>query len=237
MDTFDGFPPGKTRTTPIPAQFFSDLLPLIDDLAELKITLFCFWALYQKEGDFRYLRRRDFVEDASLMAGLRVIDPDAEPEELLDVALTRTVERQTLLCAEVKLESGIERLYFVNTPRGQEAIRQLQKPDGWRPGDADHPVDILPERPTIYRLYEENIGPLTPLLAEELKDAEQEYPVEWVEAAIREAVKSNKRNWRYVVTVLENWRKEGKSRETAGRHHEQDGKRYVTGKFSDFIKH
>jgi DnaD/phage-associated family protein len=237
MKKFEGFPPGKTRTTPLPSHFFSDLLPLIDDLAELKVTLFCFWALYQKEGDFRYLRRRDFLADDGLTRGLAAVDPNIAPEKVLDSALARAVERGSLLCGTVALDSGTESLYFVNTPRGQEAIRQLQKSDGWRPGDSDHPVDILPERPTIYRLYEENIGPLTPMLVEELKDAENDYPPAWIEEAVKAAVTANKRNWRYIRAILESWHKEGKHRETTGRHDEQDGQRYVTGKYSDFINH
>ena len=51
MQRFNGFPPGKARTVAVPGQFFSELLPMIDDLAELKVTLYLFWALQQQEGD------------------------------------------------------------------------------------------------------------------------------------------------------------------------------------------
>ena len=61
MRKFNGFKPGKVRHIKLPAPLFSDLLPLIDDLPELHVTLFCFWALSQKDGTFRYLRQRDFV--------------------------------------------------------------------------------------------------------------------------------------------------------------------------------
>jgi len=47
---FEGFPPGKTRLVRLPAQFFTDLLPRLDDPDELKLILFCFWALEQREG-------------------------------------------------------------------------------------------------------------------------------------------------------------------------------------------
>src|SRR5262245_50959059 len=142
MKKFKGFPPGKTRMTEIPAPFFSDLLPLIDDAAELKVTLFCFWALHQKEGDFRYLRCRDFTANDSLMRGLLALDPKAQPEAILDGALAQCEQRGTLLSTEVGLDSGAERLYFMNTARGQEAVRQLQKRDGWRPHEGDNPVEI-----------------------------------------------------------------------------------------------
>jgi hypothetical protein len=49
---FDGFPPGKPRVIALPAAFITDLLPLIDDLAELKVTLFFFWAIQQREDAF-----------------------------------------------------------------------------------------------------------------------------------------------------------------------------------------
>ena len=60
MKGFPGFPDGKLRQTAIPNLFFSDLLPHIDNLAEMKITLYAFWALTQKEGQVRYLRFVDF---------------------------------------------------------------------------------------------------------------------------------------------------------------------------------
>ncbi len=232
MEKFNGFSAGKVRLTPLPAQFFSDLLPLVDDLAELKVTLFCFWALQQKEGDFRYLCRRDFAGDPALMRGLAATDSD-DPESALDGALERATARGTLLCAEVTLDSGSERLYFVNTGRGRAALQQIEAGE-WQPTTGTDPVEILPERPNIYALYEANIGPLTPLIADALKDAENEYPTAWLEEAIKLAVENNVRRWSYIRAILERWDKEGKSRdEIAGRH---TRKRYTSGKYADFIQ-
>ena len=45
---FAGFPDGRLRFTPVPDVFFSELLPLIDDLAELKVTLHCLWRLHRQ---------------------------------------------------------------------------------------------------------------------------------------------------------------------------------------------
>ena len=71
MKGFSGFPPGKQRLTPIPNLFFSELLPAIDNLAEMKITLYAFWALTQQEGKVRYLRLTDFLSDRTLVNGFR----------------------------------------------------------------------------------------------------------------------------------------------------------------------
>ncbi len=209
---------------------------MIDDLAELKVTLFCFWALHQKEGRFRYLRSEDFYKDEALINGLLAIQPDAPIEATLDEALRCALERGTLVCSSVLLDTGEETLYFVNTEKGRLAIRQLEA-GAWQPGDTNNPVEILPERPNIYRLYEANIGSLTPMIGDALKDAEKEYPQNWIEDAIREAVVSNKRNWRYIQAILKRWESEGKSRERIGRPAGQDGQQYAAGEFADFIEH
>ena len=71
---FAGFPPGRLRVTPVPNLFFSELLPTIDHLGDLKITLYAFWALAQKEGPFRYLTLSAMQQDALLQQALEGID-------------------------------------------------------------------------------------------------------------------------------------------------------------------
>jgi hypothetical protein len=63
MNVFEGFQDGKTHSIPIPTAFFSQLLPQIDSLVELKLALYIFWRLEQMEGSFRYFRRQDFMQD------------------------------------------------------------------------------------------------------------------------------------------------------------------------------
>jgi hypothetical protein len=61
----------------------------------------------------------------------------------------------------------------------------------------------MPEtKPNIYSLYESNIGPLVPLIADKLRDAEKEYPQEWIEKAFERAVARSARNWAFVSAVL-----------------------------------
>jgi DNA replication protein len=233
---FNGFPRSNGKTTALPSVFFSELLPQIDDLAELKLTLFCFRALYQKEGRFRYLRRRDFLNDEELLLSMATCAPDSTPKETLDAALESACERGTVLCAAVKVNGSEEFLYFMNTPIGRAAVDQIQLGE-WQPADLENPTEILPERPNIFQLYEENIGPLTPLIADALKEAQRDYPSHWIDDAIRLAVESNARSWRYILKVLEGWRKEGKSREKFERSSQKsDGSRYLTGKYSEYIK-
>ncbi|MDX1994747.1 MAG: DnaD domain protein [bacterium] len=217
-------------TVRIPAAFFTDLLPMIDHAGELRVLLFCFWALPQKGGEFPYLRREDFLSHQPLMAAL-------ESEAMLDESLAKGLERRTLLWAEVRIGEAAEMLYFVNTPRGKLAVQQIEAGE-FVPGSGQNVIEILPERPTIYRLYEANIGPLTPMIAEELKDMAGEFPAEWIAEAFREAVRANARKLKYIRAVLERWQTEGKAvPQSSEERFERDGKHYVTGKYSDFINH
>lgn len=61
----------------------------------------------------------------------------------------------------------------------------------------------------IYKLYEGNIGPLTPMIANALRDAEDTYAFDWISDAIRLAVENNKRNWRYCEAILKRWQVQG----------------------------
>ncbi len=66
------------------------------------------------------------------------------------------------------------------------------------------------EKPrNIFRFYEQNIGAITPVIADGLRDAEQSDGEEWVCAAIEEAVKSNARSWKYCEAILSRWRRDG----------------------------
>lgn len=95
-------------------------------------------------------------------------------------------------------------------------------------------IKVVVERPNIFALYEQNIGLLTPLLAEKLQDAEGRYPLDWIEAAFEEAVSNNKRNWRYIERILERWAVEGmnsgKDRGPAERALDPD--KYTKGKYA-----
>ncbi len=228
MASFDGFPTGKTRLVPIPEQFFSELLPQIDNLDELKITLYAFWRLAQSEGTHPYMRQADFLADETLMAGL-----SAPLEEALAAALARG----TLLSAQVTLKRKTVRFYFVNSARGKTAVQAIAQ-GKWQPSpDQDNPITLDTAPGNIFRLYEEHIGPLTPMIAEALQDAEQEYSTEWIADAIRAAVENNVRKWTYVTAILKGWKKEGKHARTNRGRPEESGKKYTEGEFSDEIEY
>jgi DNA replication protein len=219
---FKGFTDSETFAQ-IPDSFFRHLLTEIDDVDELKVTLYALWRIGNMEGRVRFLREQDFAE---------VIPDPAAP-------LEKAVQRGSLLQAFPRATSrGAEKdgsaLYFLNSPRGRAAAEAFAK-GTWSPGAA--PSAPPPEQPNIFKLYEENIGPLTPMLADALKDAEQTYPPAWVAEALEIAVKSNKRNWKYVEAILRRWKEEGHAKKQGRRDAQEDGRRYVEGEYADFVEH
>ncbi|HHY89155.1 MAG TPA: DnaD domain protein [Chloroflexi bacterium] len=233
--TFSGFPAGKVRFTPIPGPFFTDLLPEIDHLGELKVLLYTLWRLDRMDGHLRYLTRADYLNDPRLMEGLA-----RRPEEAaqaLEDALERAVQRSALLrVMPPGAEDPEEELFFLNTARGRAAIAALRK-GAWRPDGLNHPeISLEAERPNIYLLYEQNIGPLTPMIAETLRDAEQTYPEAWIEEAMRTAVQKNIRNWRYIEAILRAWKERGRDEEDR-RDPQADYRRYLEDEFADFTEH
>jgi len=235
---FNGFPAGKLRFTRLPGPFFSELLPQIDNLNELKVVLYAFWQLDRREGEQRYLQLEDFSEDALFMAGLggeAALGED--PAAALQDGLQRAVKRGALLQAELELEGSQRIFYFLNSPLGRETIQALN--DGaWRPsGDLRFPIELAQERGNLFSLYERHLGAITPMLAEKLKAAEKEYPHEWLEEAIRIAVENNARAWSYVEAILSRWQKEGRDERRTQGDTEKDRRKYVEGEFSDYIEH
>ena len=212
---FSGFPRG-VRSTPVPNPLFGELLEQIDDLAEMRCTLRLVWLLHRKKGSPRWVSHRELMADRALLRASSAGGRNAEAEILRGLELA--VRRGTVL-ASGGADAGSER-YTLNTEEGRRAAA----PDG---GDDDEagttPWEGPGERPNIYGLYEDNIGMLSPMIAEELREAEKLYPRRWIEDAIREAARANRRSWRYVSAILDRWEQEGRSDGQPGRHPKKTG--------------
>jgi DNA replication protein len=231
---FAGFPAGKQPYTPVPNLFFAELLPTIDHLGELKVTLHVFWLFTQRRDEVPCVSGRELAADRRLLEGLA--EPGVPPEEALRDALERAVARRTLLRVSAGEGQDRQDWYLVNSEKGRQAVDQIVS-GKWTPAESRETVRLEAQRPNIFVLYEHNIGALTPLLAEELMEAEDTYPAAWIEDAFREAVELNKRSWRYVQRILERWAAEGREDETSRRGDERDRRRFIEGDYADYIEH
>ena len=217
MTKFKGFT-GSESFSIIPDTFFHQLLKQIDDVAELKVTLYLIWRIEHMDGPFRALSKMDFpVKDLGL------------PADEIASGLDKAVRRGTLL--RVQKDAAV--YFLLNSPRGRAGAESVQNGQ-WDPqtGTTAPPV----ERPNIFKLYEENIGPLTPLIADALKDAEETYSAEWVGEAIELAVKNNKRNWKYSEAILKRWKEEGRGQEQDRRDTEKISRDDIQKSVDEFFK-
>lgn len=214
MSQFPGFTSSETFTQ-VPDSFLR-MMSEIDDLAELKVTLYAIWRIEHMEGNFRAMREKDFDGEA---LGLGV--------EEIRRGLRKALERQTLLQSENEADA----FYFLNSPRGRLSA------DAFAKGQVKPAASAyVPNKSNVFKLYEENIGPLTPLLADMLKEAEQLYPGAWFEEAFEIAVSRNVRNWKYIEAILTRWKENGKDERRDSQDSVKDAKRYTEGEFSDFFK-
>jgi DNA replication protein len=241
MTLFAGFPSGKNPYVPVPEVFFTELLPEIEDSAELKVTLHLFWLLAQKQGNPRCVSERELLGDRVLLHSLKRRGDPRPAEERMLQGLEQAIARGTILRIHLKLVSEendsteIIGWYFFNTARSRKVVAELQGGEmvpvrmlnvEAEQVEQEHEVTVpasrqlsprgyetarvMVERPNIFVLYEQNIGLLSPLLADELKDAADQYPAEWIEAAFREAMQHNKRKWSYIRAILRRWETEGR---------------------------
>jgi DnaD/phage-associated family protein len=211
MDTFPGFTSSETFTQ-IPDSLIH-LLNEMDDLAELKVILFAIWRIEHIEGHFRGLREADFGESALGLEGGEI-----------RLGLGKAVQRGILL----RREREADVVYFLNSPRGRlsaEAFEQGQ----WRESAMGSSTPM--RKSNVFKLYEENIGALTPLLSDMLREAEKNYPAAWFEEAFEIAVSRNIRNWKYVEAILARWKEKGKDERKDNADVVKDARRYSDSEF------
>ena len=226
MSPITGFVRG-TRYTSVPNALLGPLLAEIDTLPELKCTLRVLGVIYQRRGQQPWVTLEELQADRALVDGLAHEDGGAK--EAMGHGIRRAVERGTLFEVRRQGEGAEETFIFVNDEQGRRAAQRLD-PEAkasslLEPSSSEGQAE---PRPDIFTLYEENIGPLTPLLCEELREAEATYPWTWVEQAFREAVELQRRNWRYISRILERWAREGKDNGKPGRYSKAaDPKEYL----------
>lgn len=222
---FSGFPRG-VQWTPVPDPLFNLLLEQIEDLAELKVTLRAFWLTHQKKGTIRPVSREEFLNDRVLVQALK--SADQSPQAAIEHGLKLAVNRGTLLKYQPDSSKPASPLYTVNTESNRRAVQRargrdisLQQSHSDGESGLEPPLD---EKPNIFALYENNIGFISPMLAEQLKEAEDLYPWPWISDAFKIAVTQNKRSWAYISTILRRWSDEGKDHGESGRHPEKDNR-------------
>jgi len=236
MKPFQGFP-ARMDFTPIPNLFLNRLMPQVNDIIELKTTLYIFMSIFNKKGYPRFVSFGELLNNVSLIQILNQTGKSVE--DVLSNTLEAAVKRGTILCLTTDTNDKAEDIYFLNT----QSDRQIM--DKIRNGEINLPSFVVKAKaavqtedlPDIFTLYEENIGMLTPIIAEELKDAEKLYPNTWIRDAIKKATNQNKRKWNYISAILERWSADGKDDGAYRRDTEkEDPDKYIKGKYGHMVR-
>jgi DNA replication protein len=188
----------------LPDSFFTQAVPKIQDLAELKTVLYVAYLALQKQEHPHFVIYKELLshEPVATMG-----------EERLRRALNSAVEHGTLFHSKVNINGIPEDVYSLTADSRQAPAIN------------------------IFTLYEQNIGMITPMIAEELKEAEKLYPPQWIEDGFKEAVTLNKRSWRYIARILERWASEGKDSGEYKRDTKKDGPdKYVKGRYGHLVQ-
>lgn len=131
-----------------------------------------------------------------------------------EIALAEALETRLLLIFSEFQHPGLHYL-IPATPAGIKLYEALSSGETSLKELAQALPIPLQSKLSIYDLYEKNIGILTPMIADQLKIDEAEYPMSWMVEAVEEAVQRNARNWKYVSAILRNWKANGRAGHTS----------------------
>ena len=214
---------------PVPASMLARLISDVWDPIEVKVVL----SVAIMGGTSEPVRESFLIEEPTLRHGARADGSDRDVSLRLQEGLDRAIVRGLVL--RLLDETGT-RWLLLGTDENQRTARAPIA----TPADISPPWHgtLILERPSIFTMYEQNIGLVTPIIADRLVDALERYPETWIEDAIGESVNYNRRNWRYIQRILENWAAEGRNDEADRRGAQGDitREKHLHGKYSHLFR-
>ena len=199
---FSGFPRGVNHT-PVPDPLLAELLERIDDVEELKLALRCVWLLNKKNPAQRFLTCDELYADSTVANMLKLYGED------LNQRVSQITECLTKHGVLLQALTNGQHIYLLNT----EAGRQLVLKGGLEYRGPE--LESVTNKPSensianIVKVYESNIGVVTPIIAERLRILTHDYQEQEIQDAINVAVGKNARNLRFIEAVLANSNKKG----------------------------
>jgi DNA replication protein len=201
------------RPVSVPHEFLRDIVIEITSPEELQVTLAVYRLASELDGDETPLAERSILRDEPLRKAMQKSGITNDPDERILTGLDLAVGRGTLIRFVATRGRKEAFWYYLNTPVNRHTVAAMERgalsPPAiiWE-GKSEPRIAVDP--PNAFRMYEQNIGPLTPLIADQITQAIRDYPADWIEDAIGEAVSYNRRSWRYIVRILENWKATGR---------------------------
>ncbi len=225
-------PNAANQLVPLPADFFTRVMPQITSMLELKVTLHLFALVTRQTSRPRRVSWDTLVTDEILVQSLQVVAVHARASDLLAEGLGLAVQRGTIMhVVRSDAHGRAINWYLVHTAANLAWAQRHEVI-----AEPEPATELLPV-PTIVAVYEQHIGVVTPMILAELQRAEAQYPATWVPDAIREAVLANVRSWRYIAKILARWSKDGRGDATpVTPGMEIDVTRYTDGAYGDLFR-
>ncbi|MBC8453233.1 MAG: DnaD domain protein [Chloroflexi bacterium] len=206
----DGFPRG-VQFTPVPNPLLASLLEEIDSLNELKVALRAVHGLHRQRKTPATIGFDELFSDRTVAAMLNASGDQLEG--LVEAAIESAVERGIFLIVES--ETGGRQICLNTEPVRRALVRQGIELADRKSKPAETWADTETARPKqdAVTFYEQNIAPVTPLVAENIHAALEEHPEDEVLLAIQKAAEANARSWNYIAAILRRWATEGRPEE------------------------
>jgi DNA replication protein len=233
----------RRDTIAIPRDFFEHVLPRVRDLAEMKVILVVFRLAAERRNGQPFVSEEAVYSDRPLLDGLRMQGSAKPPYDEIRRGIDLAVAHDALVRFSLGDDETGEYWVMAASAENRLVLSEIQRgvrpfPNRALPGGVPPRIDI--ERPNVFRLYEQNVGLVTPIIADQLIEALELYPELWIDEAIAEAVSYNRRNWRYIQRILDRWATEGRGNETDRGHKSASGSldpdKYLRGKYASLFK-
>lgn len=227
----------------VPGWFLAETAPRIREMAEMQVML-AFFRLSAGSDAEEPLSEDQLIQDEALAEGLRMDGASLQPVQQIRRGIELAVARDTLLRFEVASDTGTQSYWLLlATQENRIKLERYRSGVLPLPGGAESQgrgERVAPTRPGVFKLYEQNIGLVTPIIADRLVEALELYPEAWIEDAIEAAVSYNRRNWRYIQRILETWATEGRGHEANRRRQSNTGdfdpERHFTGEYAPVFR-
>ncbi|MBK15543.1 MAG: hypothetical protein CL770_02500 [Chloroflexi bacterium] len=172
----------------------------LNNINEIKIFLRIIHLIYQKKNLNTETFELSFDEISNDPVTLKLLGPNSLTKD-------QTTKKLKEICDVLIMKDFINQKIYTNKVTGiTKTVFHMETFE-----KTNDPVISENNPKNIFELYEDNVGMLNPMIVDELIQAENKFPFNWIVDAVKESATRNKRNWKYIHTILETWYREGKN--------------------------